>query len=479
MSDRVASSDLTFVHLESRTSPQHVGSLAIFEPPAGGFDYQRLVALLEERIALAPRFRQRLRSVPAGLGNPIWIDDPSFDLTFHVRRTALPRPGSAESLLAFAELVQSRLLNRARPLWEMYFVEGLPGDRFAVLTKTHPSLVDGSTAVDLASVLLDDAPHPRRTVAPLWMPEPEPDGWTLAWSSVRDLVLRPVLFADAVRGSIADARSTASWAADAAHSLIRPVVAGRRRSALPTTPRPSAQRRLAAARVALEDLRRVHAATGASVNDVLLAVVAGALRRWLLDRNDGVVTGEVRALVPLAVPSEGGAATGRVVATLVVLPVGEPDARRRLKRICEQTAALVAARPSIGADVLVALSDFAPPTMHALGARAAAGLTGRLYDLPVVNVPGPQRPRYAAGARMVEIYPLPPLAAGKPLAVGITSYDGDVFVGLTADRDAVPDTAALASALPAALAELAAAVPAPRPNRRRVARPAASAGGSG
>lgn len=479
MSDRVRSSDLTFLNLERRTSPQHVGSLAIFEPPPGGFDYQRLVALLEERIALAPRFRQRLRSVPARLGNPVWVDDPSFDLTFHLRRSALPRPGSAESLLAFAALVQSRLLDRARPLWEMYFVEGLPGGRFAVLTKTHPSLVDGSDAVDLASVLLDDAPHPRRTVARSWMPEPEPHGWRLATAAVRDVALRPVLLADAVRGSLADARSAASWAVDAAHSLIRPILPGRDRSPLPAAAHQSARRNLAAARIQLQDVRHVNAATGATVNDVLLAAVAGALRRWLRDRNGGVPGAcEVRALVPLAVPSDSGATAGRVVASLVNLPVGEPDALTRIQRIRQQTAAVAAARSSIGADVLVALSDFAPPTLHALGARAAAGLTGRLYDLPVVNVPGPQLPKYAAGARMVELYPLPPLPGGKALAIGLTSYDGEVFVAITADRDAVPDAAALASTLPAAAAELAAAVPAPPPRRRgRVARPAASAGG--
>ncbi len=477
MSDRVGSADLTFLYLERRTNPQHLASLAVFEPPPGGFDYQRLVALLEERIVLAPRLRQRLRNVPARLGNPVWIDDPSFDLTFHVRRSALPRPGSAESLLAFAELVQSRLLDRARPLWEMYFVEGLPGDRFAVITKTHPSLVEGSDAVDLASVLLHDAPHPRRTVAPLWMPEPEPDGWALARAAVREVALRPILFGDAVRGSLAEAGSTAAWAADAARSLIRPALPVRERGPLPAPGRPSGRRRLAAARLQLQDVRRMHAATRASVDEVLWAVIAGALRHWLLDR-DGRIggRGEVRALVPLTVPSERGATARRVVATVVSLPVGEPDALTRLERIRRQTAA---ARPSIGADALIALSDFAPPTLHALGARAAAGLTGRLFDLPVLHVPGAQRPRYAAGARMVESYALPRLPVGKPLAIGITSYQGEIFVGVTADRDAVPDAAALASALPAALAELAAAVPPPTPaGRPRIPRPAARAGSS-
>src|SRR3954468_13527727 len=192
MPERMSSADVAFLHRETRTAPQHVGGLAVFTPPAGGFDYDRLVRLLDERIPLAPRHRQEVRMVPATLANPSWLDDPHFDITYHVRRSALPRPGTDEQLLEFCARIQSRLLDRTRPLWEMYLVEGLSGGRFAIVTKTHEAIVGEEGGIDLAQVILDSAPEPRRTVGPVWMPEPEPTSLGLAYDALREMVRRPL-----------------------------------------------------------------------------------------------------------------------------------------------------------------------------------------------------------------------------------------------------------------------------------------------
>src|SRR3954451_21050410 len=208
MTERMTSADVAFLHQESRNAPQHVGGLAIFTPKPGGFDYDRLVRLLEERISLAPRYRQKVRMVPGHLANPLWLDDPNFDITYHVRRSALPRPGTDEQLLEFCARIQSRLLDRSRPLWEMYLVEGLADGRAAVVTKTHEAMVDERRGIDLMHVILDAAPEPRRTVEALWMPEPEPSSLDLLRSAVFDIARRPTALADTMREAVRDVRAT-------------------------------------------------------------------------------------------------------------------------------------------------------------------------------------------------------------------------------------------------------------------------------
>ena len=219
MSDRLSTADVAFFYLEGRTTPQHVGGIAIFTAP-DGFDYDRLVRLLEERISLAPRYRQRMRTVPGNLANPVWVDDPNFDITYHVRRSALPRPGTEAALLEFCARIQSRLLDRSRPLWEMYLIEGLSGGRVAIVTKTHPSMVDGHGGIDITQVLLDESPEPRRTVEALWMPEREPSAARLVGDALWGAVRRPAAVVDAVRLSARDARSTASWLSDTLGGMV-------------------------------------------------------------------------------------------------------------------------------------------------------------------------------------------------------------------------------------------------------------------
>jgi diacylglycerol O-acyltransferase / wax synthase len=463
MNERLSSADVSFFYLEGRTTPQHVGGLAVFVPPDGGFDYDRLISLLEQRIALVPRYRQRVRNVPGHLANPVWVDDPNFDITYHVRRSALPRPGNEAQLLDFCARIESRLLDRSRPLWEMYLVEGLAEGNVAIVTKTHHSMVDGLGAVDIAQVMLDSAPVAAEAGAGLWMPEPEPSAAGLVLDALSGVAHRPAAAVDAVRLGVKDVRASAGavttalgGALAAAAALVRPAPSSPLRANI------GQQRRIAVARTRLEDYRRVRQAHGASVNDVVLATVTGALRGWLLQRGEAVPPGlSVRALVPVSVNvDDDSVGANRVAALLVDLPVGEPDAVLRLARVTRAMADHKRSGRSVSADALMAVSGFAPPTLHALGARAANGLARRLFSLVVTNVPGPQTPVYAAGARMSEMFPILPLGPGQAVSVGLTSYDGGVYYGVNGDWDAVPDVEALARLLEDALAELVAASPA-------------------
>jgi diacylglycerol O-acyltransferase len=485
MTERMTSADVAFLHRESRNAPQHVGGLAIFAPRPGGFEYDRLVRLLEERISLAPRYRQKVRMVPGHLANPVWLDDPSFDITYHVRRSALPRPGTDAQLLEFCARIQSRLLDRSRPLWEMYLVEGLSDGRVAVVTKTHEAMVDERHGIDLVHVILDAAPEPRRTVEALWMPEPEPSSLGLLQEAVADLIRRPTGLLDMAREAARDVRSTVDRLGSLTGGVASVARAALRRpAASPLHAELSEQRRIAIARTRLDDYRKVRDAFGGTVNDVVLAVAAGALRGWLLARAEPLRPATtVRALVPMSVtdpadpPGSGVAAAldhgsqhpalqhrdpgatvaARVRPLLVDLPVGEGDPVLRLAQLRYAMASHSASGRAVGADRIAELGGFAPPTLHALGARAAAELTRRMFSLVVTNVPGPQLPLYASGARLCEMFPILPLGQGQAVSIALTSYDGGVFYGINGDRDAVPDINVLAELIEEALGELVAA----------------------
>ena len=469
-SDRLTSGDLRFLSLETSATPQHIGALAILPAGADGLDYTRLVHLIETRIAAMPRYRQRVRHVPAHLANPVWIDDPNFDITYHVRRSALPRPGGDPELLEFCARIQSRLLDRGRPLWEVYLVEGLSGDRAAIITKTHQSLIDGMGALDIADVLVDARPEPDSGEEPLWMPAPEPTGAQLIGGALWDVVRRPAAALEPVRLGVNDLRTAAGrmvGVLDTAVSATRALA--RRSPSSPLAATVGGQRRIGIARTRLADYRVVRRAHGTTVNDVMLTAVCGGLRSWLLHRGlDLDATARVRAVVPVSVAEESAAGgdglrgVGRVTGLLADLPIGEPDPVRRLRLTAQTTAAHRRSGRAVDADALVALAGFAPPTLHALGVRVAHGLARRAFDLVVTNVPGPQTPRYVAGTRIAEVFPIVPLISGCAVAIGMTSYDGGVYFGINADRDAVPDVAALASFVEDALAELVESSPAPR-----------------
>lgn len=477
MSERMSAADVSFFYRETRTAPQHVGGIAVFQPPADGFDYDRLVRLLEERISLVPRYRQKVRPVPAHIANPVWIDDPNFDITYHVRRSALPQPGTQGQLLEFAARIQSRLLDHGRPLWEMYLVEGLADGRVAIVTKTHEAMIDGTGAVDIVQVILDESPEPRRTMEPLWMPDPEPSSTSLVVDAVSAAARHPVhAFDDAARLGVHDARAVGQRVGATVSGVVSGAVGLVRGTRIrPLAAKLGEQRRIAVAGTCLDDYRAVRRAHGGTVNDVVLATITGALRRWFVQRGVPIApTMHVRAMAPVSVSAgaqDGREAAGRVSGLLVDLPVGEPDPLRRLTQIGYALAAHQASGRSVSAHAMTALAGFAPPTLHALGARAANGLARRPFDLVITNVPGPQLSLYAAGARMTEIYPLIPLNPGQPLSIGLSSYDGGVYFGLLGDRDAVADIDALAEALSASLAELVGMSPdpgsSPRPPRER------------
>jgi diacylglycerol O-acyltransferase / wax synthase len=458
VADRLSALDVSFLYLEEPTTPMHVGGLAVFQPPEEGFDYDRLVKLIEDRIGLVPRYRQKIRSVPGHLANPVWVDDGDFDVTFHVRRSALPRPGSDAQLRELVGRLMSRRLDRNRPLWEMYLVEGLEGGRIAVITKTHHAMVDGASAVDIGQVILDVTPTPRDVPDDLWMPQPPPGALGLVAGAVNDLIRRPTAVVDTVRMGVLDLRSTATKLVGAVGGLAAAArVAARPAPDTPLNVPIGEQRRFGVARTELDDYKRVRKAHGGTVNDVVLATVAGALRGWLLSRGESVSSGTtVRAMVPVSVrpEHEQGALGNRVSSYLVDLPVGEPDPVVRLSQVSFAMKAHKESGQSVGADAIVALSGFAPPTLHSLGARAANGFTRRLFNVVVTNVPGPQFPLYAAGAQMLEMFPVVPLAKGQGLCIGLTSYNGGVYYGLNADRDALPDVDVIGSLLEESLAEL-------------------------
>jgi diacylglycerol O-acyltransferase len=459
VADRLSALDVSFLYLEDRTTPMHVGSVAIFEEPEQGFDYDRLVQLIKHRIAFVPRYRQRVRWVPGKVANPVWVDDEHFDVAYHVRRSALPRPGSDEQLRELVARIMSRHLDRDRPLWEMYLVEGLADNRFAILTKTHHAMVDGLSAVDIGQVILDVTPEPRDTIADVWRPGREPSGLELFVGGVADWVRSPAEGAARVRTGLSDAHDTVRGVGRSIGGVI---------SAVSTVVRPPAttplndeigeQRRFASADTSLADYRRVRKAHGGTVNDVVLAVVAGGLREWLMTRGESLnARSQVRVMVPVSIRESepAGEATGNAIAAFLCdLPVGEPDPVVRLQRITFEMGQYKATNKMLGAQAIVGLAGFSPPTLHALGARAVSGLSQRVWNTVVTNVPGPQFPLYAGGCRMVAAYPVVALARNQVVSIGLTSYDGGVYYGLLGDRDAMPDVDVLADCIAGALAEL-------------------------
>lgn len=448
MADRLTSLDSSFLYLEGPSTPMHVGSLTLFQEQPGVFDHERLVALIRDRIAYAPRYRQRLREVPGRLAQPVWVDDERFDVTYHVRRSALPAPGSLNQLHDLVARIMSRPLDRRHPLWEVYLVEGVEGNRFALLSKTHQSMVDGVTAVDIGEVILEDTDQVRGAPVSTWRPAPGPNSIELVAGALGDAVSHPTAIVGRVKSGVESARQAVG---DAVATVL---AATRSRDTNPLDVEVGQQRRFDTVDLSLADLKEVRRTRGGTINDVVLAVVAGAMRTWLLSRGDPVAHDSViTTLVPMSVNGAEGA-TSLVDAFLLDLPVGEPDPIIRLQRIAFDTTRYGESVRPVGAKAMVGLVGFAPPTLHTLGARVGASLSQRAYSLTVTNVPGPQTPLYAGGARMLAAYPIIPLATRHALSIGVTSYDGGVFLGLNADRDGLPDLGVIRQGIIDALAEL-------------------------
>ncbi|TIC87338.1 wax ester/triacylglycerol synthase family O-acyltransferase [Nocardioides sp. GY 10113] len=460
MVDRVRPRDLTFVAEETTTTPAHNATIEIFDPGEGAdaLDYQRLVRLVSDRIAFVPRYRQRLQSVPGHLANPLWIDDDAFDIGFHVRRSALPRPGSTGQLRELVSRIISRPLDRGRPLWEVYFVEGLEGGRVAILSKTHQALVDGVQTVDLGQLLLDPSPTPRKLEPDDWQARRPPTPAHLVAGAVHDSLTDVGTLLDTLRtGSRALARE-ADMRSRRTRGFLNAVTGRRPRTSGMISGPLSQQRRVVTVDTRLEDYRKVRDAHGGTVNDVILATIAGGLRGWLMARAESLGgLRKVRALVPVSVIDEELEATSlgsQIAAHYVDLPIGEPSPLVRLHQVSYSFQAHKETGRSVAANRLAGIAGFAPTTFHAIGSRVAATELRRGYQLSITNVPGPQTPLYAAGARMLATYPVPPLVAGHPLVIGVTSYDGGVYYGITADRDWIPDVELLGTCITEALDEL-------------------------
>ncbi len=453
MVDRLSPLDASFLFMEEATTPMHVAGLMTFDATPG-FDPDRFVALIGQRLAAVPRYRQKIREVPAHLGLPVWVDDPGFELDYHVRRSALPGPGSDAQLHELVGRLVSRQLDRARPLWEIYLIEGLADNRFAIVTKIHHAMVDGLSSIDVGTVLLDVTPIPREAPPDDWHPPPEPSGLKLAAGAIREQLRRPQLMLGTAQRAASDVRSVAR-AGGAMLAAVRS--AARPAPANPLNAPIGRQRRYATSAGELDDYKAIRKEHGGTVNDVVLTVVAGALRRWMTTRGEPVLpTTTVRALVPVSVRARGrtGGLGNQLSAYFVDLPVGESDAVTRLKKVTAAMSGHKGSGQAIGAGALIGLVGLATPTVHSLAARLASSMSSRMLNLVVTNVPGPQFPLYAMGARMRDMYPVVPLAKGQAVSVGITSYDGGVFYGLNADRDAMGDVDVLADAIGASLAEL-------------------------
>jgi WS/DGAT/MGAT family acyltransferase len=456
VADRLSALDASFLYLEGPNTPMHVGSLTLFQEQPGVLDHERLVKLIRDRIAYVPRYRQRLREVPGRLASPVWVDDERFDVTFHVRRSALPAPGTLRQLNDLVARIMSRPLDRRHPLWEVYLVEGVEGNRFALLSKTHQAMVDGITAVDIGEVILEDSDQVRGAPVTTWRPARGPSSVELVAGALGDVVGQPAALADVVSGGVGAARKAISDVVATVMAAVRP------QDPNPLAVEVGQQRRFTTVDLRLDDLRAVRRAQGGTINDVALAVVTGALRSWLLSRGMSVTHETiVRTLVPISVAGDVGAAS-LVDALLLDLPVGEPDPIIRLQRIAYDTARYGEETRPVGAMAMVGLVGFAPPTLHTLGARVGASLSERAYTLTITNVPGPQTALYAGGARMLAAYPIIPLASRHALSIGMTSYDGGMFLGLNADRDAMADLDVLAQSLRESLAELLEAARGPR-----------------
>jgi diacylglycerol O-acyltransferase len=455
--DRLSSVDTSFLTNESSSSHMHVGAIMIFEGPAPTYD--DLLDHVRGRADAVPRFRQKLAYPPAQTGRPFWIDDSNFNLEYHLRHSALPAPGSEEQLRRMAARVFSQQLDRSKPLWELWLIQGLTRNRFALVTKTHHAVVDGVSGVDIATVLFDLNPVPEpadpdRT----WAPEPEPSAATLLAKGVEDLVRTPVRAVRRLERVVEHPDSAVRQVRDAVEAVSE--VGWNFANSAPKVPlnvEIGSHRRFVWVRSDLDHLKRVKNVFGGTVNDVVLAVVAGALRDWLRGRGIRTQGLELRAQVPVSIrgQDEHGQLGNRLAVMRAPLPVYIDDPVRRLETVTRAMQGLKQSKQALGAEVISRFNDFAPPTLLAQAARI--NFSTRLFNLTVTNVPGPQVPLYVLGRELEDVFPVGFLPPNQALFVAIMSYNGGVNFGLLADYDAMDDVDVVAQGIEAAIAELVAA----------------------
>ena len=457
--DRMSPLDVSFLHIESDVSQMHIASVAIFEGPVPA--YEDVVAMVRSKLGLVPRYRQVVQSVPLDLGRPVWVDDHHFNLEYHIRHTALPAPGGEEALRRLVGRVMSQQLDRSKPLWEIWMVDGVADGNWAMLSKTHHCMVDGVAGTDLLSVIMDLSPDVTRLPPDAWEPQEPPSGRELAVQAVVDMARSPYEQFRALRARARVPRQTASQlgeilrGAAASAGLVRQTPPSSLNG--PIGP----HRRYAWASTDVDQIRRVRKAFGGTFNDVVLAMITRGFRDLLQSRGE-TVDRVVRTLVPVSVrPRDAsgraigdGTTENKVSGMVAELPIGETDPVERLRTIGVQMAGLKESKQALAAEALTALGGFAPPMLLALGTRLASRAPQRSVNTVTTNVPGPQVPLYVAGRKMLKAFPYVPLAGQVRIGVAIFSYNGQVNFGVTGDYDGAPDIDVLCTGIEAGMTEL-------------------------
>ncbi|MGB9185053.1 MAG: wax ester/triacylglycerol synthase family O-acyltransferase [Solirubrobacteraceae bacterium] len=476
--DRLTSIDASFLHQEGEASHMHIGAVLVFDGPPPPF--QEYLDHVRSRLHFVPRYRQKLAVPPLETGRPLWVDDASFNLEYHVRHTALPYPGTEEQLFLLMSRIASQQLDRSKPLWENWLVEGLEGDRFAIISKTHHSLVDGVSGVDLATVLFDvereQPPTPSEDLEP-WRPQPEPSGAELVAAGIRGMVsTTAVLLARAIGAATRPATSL-GLLRDAFEGIGEIAWAGL--NPAPVTPLNvpiGPHRRFAVVRQQLSEFKEVKDALGGTVNDVVLTVVSGALAEWLRSRGIRTEGLEMRALVPVSVrvKEEQNTLGNQITVMRGPLPVYIDDPVARLAFVRRAMDGLKDSKQAEGAATLAAVNNLAPPTVLAQASRL--NFSTRLFNLIVTNIPGPQMPLYVLGRPLADLFPVAFLPENHALAIAIMSYNGGLDFGLLGDYDALPDIDLIAEGISASLAELLAVARGSRAKPRSRRNPAGANG---
>jgi diacylglycerol O-acyltransferase len=460
--ERLSTLDRTFLDLEYPETHMHFAGVMIFESapvatPQGGIDFATIRSYVASRLQQMPRYRQKIARIPIE-NHPVWIDDARFNLDYHVRHTALPRPGGDETLKRLTARVVSQQLDRGKPLWELWIVEGLGDGRFAAITKTHHCMIDGVSAVDLATTLLSPAPVTSFPPAEPWTPEPAPSAAQLLADEAGRRLAAPLTLGKAAIEALQSPAEMAANVAEQVSAVTETLGAG----LSPASDTPfncpiGPHRRFDWTGFDLSSVKRVKDRLGGTVNDVVLATVAGAVGAFLRGRGldpSALQALDFRAMVPVSVraAAEHGMLGNRIASWAVKLPIGEADPRRRLAAVRAATEELKRSRLAMGAEVLARVSEWTVPTLLSMAMRLAA--RARSFNLTVTNVPGPQIPLYLLGAKMLAAYPLGPLFENQALNIALLSYDGNLNWGLNADYDALPDLADLVAAIRASFGEL-------------------------
>jgi diacylglycerol O-acyltransferase len=451
---RLSPLDASFLDIEDGSSPMHIASIAIFEgpPPAAG----AIMAMVASKLPLVPRYRQRVRFVPLELGRPVWVDDTHFNLDYHVRHTALPSPGSDVQLRNLIGRIMSQTLDRAKPLWEMWVVEGLESGYWALISKSHHAMVDGVSGTDLLAVMLDASPDPERVTPAVWKPDPELSRAEFVGAAIAERVFNPFEAVRGARAFVTRPRRVISEVAATTKGLT-----SMRKLLRPTQPTSlngpiGPHRRYTWARGTVSEVKAIRGALGGTLNDVVLAAITQGFRDLLQNRGEQVEGRTLRSLVPVSVRkgNQKGEYDNRVSAMFAELPVGTSDPVERLRSITEQLRGLKESQQAVAGETLTSLAGFAPPVLLSVGTRVAMRLPQRSLNTVTTNVPGPRVQLYAAGCKMLEAFPYVPLAGQVRIGVAIFSYLDTLNFGVTGDYDSNPDLDILPTGICAGLTDL-------------------------